>query len=273
MHNCEEFRERITEHIIDREELTAMPEFQNELVICSACSEFYAESREMIEALSSVDLGISEDQWNGIEYRLQRRLRAEQPLRAVPERHIAGGPRSPSAVARSLETRSLENRPPRQWKQLLAAAALLVITIGLSRLAMPVGAVRKSAEPAQKAVYDEHSVSLDPVTVDFLEESELLLRDVMKIAPENTDDLADAKKTASEQLAGIRMRKEAAADVPPVVDVMNTYEMVLRDLRNVDERSAADDIPDIQRRIQKNALIANMKAFQTSVTPVSFRLQ
>ncbi len=53
MHNCEEFRERITEHIIDREELTAMAEFQHDLRVCSGCSEFYAESREMIEALSS----------------------------------------------------------------------------------------------------------------------------------------------------------------------------------------------------------------------------
>ena len=83
MHNCEEFRERITEHIIDREEPAAMAEFQNELRICSSCSEFCAESREMIEALSSVDLGISEDQWNGIEYRLKRRIHDEQPVAGV----------------------------------------------------------------------------------------------------------------------------------------------------------------------------------------------
>src|SRR5947209_1520617 len=78
MHNCEEFRERITERIIDREELTALAEFQSELIMCSSCSEFYGESREMIEALSSVDLSISETQWDGIEYRLQRRIHAEE---------------------------------------------------------------------------------------------------------------------------------------------------------------------------------------------------
>ena len=54
MHNCEEFRERITERIIDREDLAATAEFQHELLICSSCSDFYAESREMIEALSAV---------------------------------------------------------------------------------------------------------------------------------------------------------------------------------------------------------------------------
>src|SRR5215510_9742752 len=71
MHRCEEFRERITEHIIDREDVTRQAEFQNEMLICSSCSEFYAESREMIEALSLVDLSISDNQWNRIEHRLR----------------------------------------------------------------------------------------------------------------------------------------------------------------------------------------------------------
>jgi len=270
MHNCEEFRERITEHIIDREELTAMAEFQNELLICSSCSEFYAESREMIEALSAVDLSISEDQWDGIGYRLQRRLQAErQPV--VPGLFRDGG--KTLKVFSELKHVSEFFLRPEIAPQLLAAAALLLITIGLSRLAMPVSGVEKPQEPASQAIDVEHNVQLDPVTVDFLGQSELLLRDVMKISPSDADDLADAKKTAIEQLAGIKMRRVAAADIPPVVDVMDTYEMILRDIRNVDERSAADDIPDIQKRIQKNALIANMKAFQPSVTPVSFNLQ
>ena len=83
----------------------------------------------------------------------------------------------------------------------------------------------------------------------------------------------DAKQVAGGQLVDIAQRKEAAADVPPVVDAIETYETILRDLRNLDERSAAEDIADIQSRIQKNGLIANMKAFQpsvTTVTPVSF---
>ena len=50
MHQCDEFRERITEHIIDRKDLSRNPEFQRELLICSSCSDFCAESTEMIEA-------------------------------------------------------------------------------------------------------------------------------------------------------------------------------------------------------------------------------
>ena len=73
MHYCEEFRERITEHIIDRENLMGSADFQQELLVCPACLDFYAESREMIEALSAVDLTISQDQWTAMDRRLPMR--------------------------------------------------------------------------------------------------------------------------------------------------------------------------------------------------------
>src|SRR5262249_37780242 len=142
---------------------------------------------------------------------------------------------------------------------------------GLSRLAVPLTQLQTPV-PAE-AIYVEHSVPLDPVTVDFLEESELLLRNVMKIAPNDVEDLAQAKKVASAQLAGLEQRKEAAAEVPPVLDVMETYETVLRDLRNVDERTVGEDISDLQKRIQKNGLIANIKTFQPRTTEISFGLR
>ena len=74
MHYCEEFQERITEHIIDREDLMENVDFQQELLICPACSEFYADSREMIETFSTVDLSISERHWDAIDHRLRMRL-------------------------------------------------------------------------------------------------------------------------------------------------------------------------------------------------------
>ena len=254
MHNCEEFRERITEHIIDREDITARPEFQRELMICSSCSDFCAESREMMEALAAVELSISESEWSRIEGRMLWRILSEQVGVIKPK----------DTTAR----RVLALSP------LLAAVALvLLITIGLSRLAKPVPAVVMPPQESTQAVFMSETVPLDPVTVDYLEESELLLRNVMKITPADTEDLADAKKTASVQLAGIKLRKEAVAEVPPVVEVMDTYETVLRDIRNIDDRNAAEDIPDIQKRIKKNALIANMKAFQPALTQVSYSLR
>jgi hypothetical protein len=271
MHNCEEFRERITEHIIDREDIAANAEFQHELLMCPSCSEFCAESREMMEALSEIELTISDSQWSGIQHRLHARILNEPVHDANLSNVVARfSPRLPAVALVS---------PPRVRIRdyvrplvLATAAALLVVTMGLSRLTVPVTETFPPADPTA-AVYVEHSVPLDPVTVDFLEESELLLRSVMKIEPADVEDLADARKVASEQLAELGQRKEAAAEVPVVVGVMETYETVLRDLRNVDERSADEDISDIQRRIQKNGLIANMKAFQPRVTEVSFGLR
>jgi hypothetical protein len=240
MHNCEEFREQLTEHIIDGRDVTADPRFQHDLLVCGECCAFYCESREMIAALSAVDAGVSEEHWESMNRRLGERLR--------------------ESVARPAVRRRV------WWPQLAAAAALLLITAGAYRMPAP-SSVQTTPSVA---TYFEQPVPLDPVTVDFLQQSELLLRNVMKISADDSEDLADAKKIASEQLLAIDQRKDAAAQVPPVVNVMDTYETVLRDIRNVDERSAADDITDIQSRIQRNALIANIKAFQPRVSLVSY---
>ena len=265
MHNCEGFREQITEQIIDRKDVAANLEFQHELLMCSSCSEFFVQSREMIETFDGIDLMVSQRQWNGIE----QRLRAQ--LFNVAEFHDGG--KTPRKLSLNLNGfRSFSSILKFRFPVWVAAVALLLITVSLSRLAIPVTKLQTPVESPQ-AVYAEHTVPLDPVTVDFLEESELLLRNVMKIAPNDVEDLAQAKRVASEQLAGLGQRKEAAADVPPVLDVMETYETVLRDLRNVDERTAGEDISDLQKRIQKNGLIANMKTFQPKATGISFGLR
>ena len=276
MHNCEEFRERITELIIDREEVARKAEFQSELLMCSSCSEFYVQSRELIEALDGIDLTMSDKQWNGIEQRLHARiLNVGANLDANVD---AGFSRSWAARAgfgplRRLKPAATATSMMQSLVPLLATATLLLITIGLGRLPSPIVGLQQTAAPPAQAVYVEQSVPLDPVTVGFLEESELLLRNVMKMAPSDVEDLADAKKAASEQLAELDQRKEAAAEVPPVIGVMETYETILRDLRNVDLRSADEDIGDIQKRIQQNGLIANMKAFQPRISEVSFSLR
>src|SRR5205809_666622 len=159
MHDCEEFRERITEHIIDQEDLAEHADIQRELLRCRNCSDFCAESREMIEALSSVDFPLSEGEWSAMTHRLRLRIVNERP-----------------------EQDAAHQRMP--WS---------------FRAYMP-----------------------------------------------------------------------AAAEVLPVVNVMETYETILRDLRNLDEHTAAEDISGIQNRIKKSALIANMKTFQPNLSLVSF---
>jgi hypothetical protein len=205
----------------------------------------------MMDALSEINLSISETQWQGIERRLRHAI-----VQAEPEQ-------MERTFASSILT--FGNWGRRAAVSFLAAAALLLISITFFRFSEPV-------EP-DTAVYVEHTVPLDPVTVDFLAESEKLLRNVMKMSPSDVEDLAGARQVASEQLAELGQRKEAVADVPPVVSVMRTYETILRDLRNVDESSADEDISDIQRRIEHNALIANMEAFQPRITEINFTLK
>jgi len=149
-------------------------------------------------------------------------------------------------------------------------AALMVLTVALYRLVAPLSQQPETGSSSSLYLYVDRGLPLDPVTVDFLEESELLLRNVMKLAPKDTEDLVDAKKIALGQLVGIEQRKDAAADVLPVLNVMETYETILRDLRNLDEQAPAEDISGIQNRIKKNALIANMKALQPNLSLVSF---
>jgi len=250
MHHCEEFRERITEHIIDREDLAGYSEFQRELLICQSCADFYAESKDLIEAMSTVEFGVSEEQWSAMDHRLRMSL---MPVSA--QRSGWNFRMSMPAIA--------------------GAAALLLLTIGIYQLTppSPVGALYERPGRSQTAPTVEASsdrVLLDPVTVDFLEQSELLLRSVMKLEPADTEDVADAKKIAVEQLMGIDQRKQAAADAPPVVNVMEKYETVLRDIRNLNGQTMAEDISDLQTRIEKNGLIANMKAFQPGVVLVNF---
>jgi len=251
MHDCEEFRERITEHIIDQEDLAEHADIQRELLRCRNCSDFCAESREMIEALSSVDFSLSEGEWSAMTHRLRLRIVNDRP-----------------------EQDAAHQRMPWSFRAYMPAAAgvaaLLVLTVALNRFVEPLSQPPKTDSSSSQHVYVDRNPLLDPVTVDFLEQSELLLRNVMKLAPNDTEDLADAKKLAVEQLVGIEQRKDAAAEVLPVVNVMETYETILRDLRNLDEHTAAEDISGIQNRIKKSALIANMKTFQPNLSLVSF---
>src|SRR5262245_50852190 len=114
MHKCQDFRERISEFIIDREDVSLNADFHNELLICSSCSEFYIQAREMMEALSQVDLSVSTSQWHRIESRLHQRIRSEQTAPGVWVR-----------LRRSVAATQM------RWTPLLATAALALIAVSI----------------------------------------------------------------------------------------------------------------------------------------------
>jgi hypothetical protein len=255
MHVCEEFREKITEQILDRVDLDNNLEVQRELMVCNSCTDFYMESRDLIEAMSGVRFDVGETQWEGMADRMRDRILAEYAERTRP-----------TWLERLGITLSLRPYVP----AMAGVLGMALLAVGLFRAADPViNEGPRVLEPvSQTVVLGEPDAALDSVTVEYLEQSELLLRSVMKLRPSHADDLEDARLRATQQLVELRQRKAAASDVPRVVNVMDKYEMILREVRNLNDRPAAEDIIDIQNRIQKNKLIANMQAFQPKVAAV-----
>ena len=81
MHVCDEFRERITEQMLDRANVDNDVDTQRELLVCSSCADFYTESREMLDALSAVNFEIPENQWDSMADRLQVRIHEDYAAR------------------------------------------------------------------------------------------------------------------------------------------------------------------------------------------------
>jgi hypothetical protein len=199
----------------------------------------------MVEALSRVGMDIPEYQWESMADRLRAKIVADHVER--------------------------QQSSWRSWFRVyvpavVGAAAMVLMVVGLLRF---------GTQPVQQASYPVlqapttvilSNPSLDPVTVEYLEQSELLLRSVMKLQASSIDDVKEAKETANRQLLAFDQRREAAAGITPVVNVMDKYETVLRDIRHLNQRSMSADIEDIQNRIEKNGLIANIKAVQPKMT-------
>src|SRR5262249_52585796 len=84
MHVCDEFRERITERILDNIDLDNDVETQREMLVCSDCADFYAESREVVDALSAVHFNIAETQWELMADRMRVRIQEDYASRHRP---------------------------------------------------------------------------------------------------------------------------------------------------------------------------------------------
>jgi hypothetical protein len=154
------------------------------------------------------------------------------------------------------------------WTDAFAAAACTVVAVTWGTFRLPDPTVQQAdATQAYRIEYvDDHIKELDTHVVDYLGRSELFLRTFTKIEPSRTEDIEDARVRASRNLAGIAMQKTAAGDFAPVRIVLDEYESVLREIKNMD---SSEDIADIKTRIQRNGLIANLKAYQPRVVLVS----
>jgi hypothetical protein len=213
----------------------------------------------MMDVISAIEIRLPEEQWQGMTDRLRMRITKEVADAAPPR------------PSRPLLSSSWKNWLAWDFgvPALAAFAAVMLFTVGLYKMVSPI--VEQNPPATLTAVeqptpFDPDNLVLDPVTADFLEQSELLLRNVMKLAPADTEDLQEAQRVAVQHLIRIDQRMQAVSSAPPVQTVMSKYETILREIKNLRERTAAEDIFDIQTRIERNGLIDDMKAFRPPVT-------
>ena len=232
MHDCQKYRE---DWVCGTREETA----------CSDCRTFCNEVDAVLAALgvsSSPIPEASEQFWTGFENRLRTRLAEEM---AVADRRVSSY-RWGAAVA-------------------VAASLAVVLTWGSLRLPSP---STEQARTARIEFDQNHIEGLDPGVVNFLGQSELFVRNFTKIEPTYEEDIEDARNRASRSLEGIALQKQAAGDFEPVRITLDEYESILREIKNLE---SPQDIADIQMRIRRNGLIANLKAYQPRAVRVSYR--
>ena len=233
MHDCQKFRE---EWIAGAVEGTS----------CESCRRFCEEAEFVLTTLSASSGPVpdaSDLYWTGMENRLRARI--------IEANGVA------------------ERRASRyRWMTAVAAAASLALVLTWGTLQLPGPSSEQAMIPMRIEFDSNHIADLDPGVVKFLGQSELFVRSFSKIDPAYEPDVEDARERASRNLAGIAAQKKAAADFDPVRITLDEYESILREIKNLD---SPQDITDIQMRIRRNGLVANLKAYQPRVIHVSHR--
>jgi hypothetical protein len=207
---------------------------------CGDCRQFCDEAGAVLVAFDTSRPGMPDNEyWLGFDNRLRTRLIRE------------------NAVTRQRAVRT-------RWIVAFASAASVVLAVTWgSFYTSPVESTRVAVR-----FENAHIEGLDPRLVTFLGQSELDLRNFTKIEPSYTEEIREARDRASRSLERIAAQKSAAADFAPVRIVLDEYESVLREIKNLD---SPEQISDIQMRIRRNGLIANLKAYQPRVVLASSR--
>jgi hypothetical protein len=237
MHDCQRFRE---DWIAD------CPEEVVDFGDCQDCRSFCQEAQLILQATDGANNPVPElsvYDWQRFEIRLRENLIHENA--------------------------SHRYQFYWKWSAVAAAAAAVVVVMTWGGMTQQTG---EQAQSPQIEYVNDHIEGLNPTVVEFLGQSELFLRNFTKIDKDTDssyqEDLQYAQTRASRSLEEIAQQKQRAADFVPVRIALEEYEGVLRDIKNLE---SADELVDIQSRIRRNGLIANMKAYQPQVMLVSQR--
>ena len=254
MHGCESFRTSVVEPLIDGGQLDDAA--RAELESCPRCLAFYAEAELTLGRLSTAfeDLErfeTSEDEFMvGFNDRLRRRV--------INDR-VSGD---------TAETSRPAGAGGWLWRPLVPAVGLMMAAVFMFVSVQPVDVVLPDL--AGRQLITDYVLELDPLTLDFLEQSELFMRMFVKLGPADSEDLAESMQVSVKQLPQLEQRREALMEFPPVLMVLDDYEEILRDIRNLPEDVAEEDISDIQMRIHNDGLVARMRAYQPRTSLVAF---
>jgi len=223
MHDCQRFRE---------DWIAGLAEDAGG---CELCRSFCEDSRLILKSIEGATQPIpelSEKYWDQFDDRLLSCLSMENASR----RYRFYGRTSMAAAA--------------------AAIALVIAWSGMR----PSPPIEQNAKTMPEIEFvEDHIEGLNPTVVTFFGQSELFLRSFTKINPSYEEDIQDARSRAKEDLTEIERQKLRAADFAPARIALDEYETFLREIKNVD---SAGDITDIQTRIRRSGLIANMTAYQ-----------
>ena len=212
---------------------------------CSERRSFCEEAQLILRATDGADQPVpefSEYYWNRFEGRLRENLAHENSSRRI--------------------------RMYWNWSAALATAAGLAVVVSWGAIQVNKFVHVTTVQAAQIEMNDDHIKGLDPMVVEYLEQSELFLRNFTKIEPTYIDDINDSRAQAKQSLAEIDEQKKLTGNFAPVQIALDEYENVLREIKNLDK---PEHLADIQTRIRANGLIANLKAYQPQVRLVSQR--
>ena len=154
------------------------------------------------------------------------------------------------------------------WSAAVATAAGLAVVVSWGAMRVNEFVHVTTVQAAQIEMNDDHIKGLDPMVVEYLEQSELFLRNFTKIEPSYIDDINDSRAQAKQSLQEIDEQKKLTGNFAPVQMALDEYENVLLEIKNLDK---PEHLADIQTRIRANGLIANLKAYQPQVRLVSQR--
>jgi anti-sigma factor RsiW len=261
--------DRLVAYALDDADQMTRGEIETHVAACGECRESLAELRRVLEAAS--ELGVPErpaDYGAAVWARLEPRLSDRAGL-------------TTSAKAMVVRRSVMRRRKPRlhvptavgSWRPWLAAAAVLLLTIGaflMGRLSQPARApvqVATGTTTASPAASIRERVVLAALSA-HLDRTERGLVELVNADDRGTIDISAEQAWARDLLDANRLYRQSARGTasPALVSVLSELEPILLDIVHSPSRLSADEFQSLRSRIDDRSLV-----FKVRVTGADLR--